>query len=401
MPKQRKPGSENTVAHLVALAETGRDEDVKAARRAAASGRCRRAHQPARTAETRNKVFRLLAPDVAPTVLSLLSPLAREKICPGPVARIACARFWRSWTRTTPPTCWGPSRRNGPRVILAGLPAPLSARIQQLSALPGRHGGRPDAIGIRGRVRRRDRRGGDRNRPHAWPRPSPTSTTCSSSIIASISSGVLPLARLILARAGETVDAVMDRQVISVTVNADQEEVAQLFRKYDLALAAGHRSPRRPARPHHHRRRGGRARRGGQRGLREARRPRAGRADLRFTAAHHPPPTALAGTEPGDDQRQCQRHRPLSRHDRDDGARRRVDDDRRRSGRQCRGPDADGHGPRPCPRPDHPRSRPRDSAEGARGGLRQRDGPGAGRRRFRLRCCTGRHSSRSCWGWRC
>jgi magnesium transporter len=46
--------------------------------------------------------------------------------------------------------------------------------------------------------------------------------------------GVLPLARLILARAGERVDAVMDRQVISVTVSADQEEVAQLFRKYDL-----------------------------------------------------------------------------------------------------------------------------------------------------------------------
>src|SRR6185503_11038000 len=46
--------------------------------------------------------------------------------------------------------------------------------------------------------------------------------------------GLLPLARLILARAGETVDAVMDRQVISVTVDTDQEEVARLFRKYDL-----------------------------------------------------------------------------------------------------------------------------------------------------------------------
>ena len=46
--------------------------------------------------------------------------------------------------------------------------------------------------------------------------------------------GVLPLAQLILARAGQTVDAVMDRQVISVTVSTDQEEVAQLFRKYDL-----------------------------------------------------------------------------------------------------------------------------------------------------------------------
>lgn len=46
--------------------------------------------------------------------------------------------------------------------------------------------------------------------------------------------GTLPLARLILARAGETVDGVMDRQVVSVTVDADQEEVARLFRKYDL-----------------------------------------------------------------------------------------------------------------------------------------------------------------------
>jgi magnesium transporter len=46
--------------------------------------------------------------------------------------------------------------------------------------------------------------------------------------------GVLPLSGLILARAGQTVDAVMDRQVISVTVDTDQEEVARLFRKYDL-----------------------------------------------------------------------------------------------------------------------------------------------------------------------
>ena len=45
--------------------------------------------------------------------------------------------------------------------------------------------------------------------------------------------GTLPLARLILARAGETVDAA-DRQVVSVTVDTDQEEVARLFRKHDL-----------------------------------------------------------------------------------------------------------------------------------------------------------------------
>ena len=68
--------------------------------------------------------------------------------------------------------------------------------------------------------------------------------------------GTLPLARLILARAGETVDAVMDRQVVSVTVDTDQEEVARLFRKYRSRLSARDRSARCTTRSHY----GGRCR---------------------------------------------------------------------------------------------------------------------------------------------
>ena len=46
--------------------------------------------------------------------------------------------------------------------------------------------------------------------------------------------GVLPLRKLILARPNELIENLMDRQVISVRVDLDQEQVAQLFKRYDL-----------------------------------------------------------------------------------------------------------------------------------------------------------------------
>lgn len=46
--------------------------------------------------------------------------------------------------------------------------------------------------------------------------------------------GLLPLAKLILAREGQKVDAIMDRDVVAVTVDTDQEEVTRLFKKYNL-----------------------------------------------------------------------------------------------------------------------------------------------------------------------
>ena len=46
--------------------------------------------------------------------------------------------------------------------------------------------------------------------------------------------GVLPLRKLILARPDDPVEKVMDAQVISARVDLDQEQVAQLFKRYDL-----------------------------------------------------------------------------------------------------------------------------------------------------------------------
>ena len=46
--------------------------------------------------------------------------------------------------------------------------------------------------------------------------------------------GVLPLRKFILARPTDLVETVMDQQVISVRADLDQEQVAQMFKKYDL-----------------------------------------------------------------------------------------------------------------------------------------------------------------------
>jgi len=46
--------------------------------------------------------------------------------------------------------------------------------------------------------------------------------------------GVLSMRTLVLARSGTCVEDILDRDVISVSTDMDQEEVANLFRKYDL-----------------------------------------------------------------------------------------------------------------------------------------------------------------------
>jgi len=46
--------------------------------------------------------------------------------------------------------------------------------------------------------------------------------------------GVLPLARLLVSRSDRKVSEIMKRDVVSVPEDMDQEEVAQIFRKYDL-----------------------------------------------------------------------------------------------------------------------------------------------------------------------
>ncbi len=218
--------------HLIALAETGSDEDLKEALTSMHPADVAELVNLLDRAEIRNKLFRALGPDVAPRVLPLVSPLAREEIVRD-LSEDHLRRILEELDSDDAADLLGAIPKERAQSILAGLPGPLSARIQQLLRYPA------------------DTAGGLMQSEYAAVLEGATVEEAIEIVrtlaeaVTNITNvfvvdhrfhllGVLPLARLILARAGETVDAVMDRQVVSVTVDTDQEEVAQLFRKYDL-----------------------------------------------------------------------------------------------------------------------------------------------------------------------
>jgi magnesium transporter len=182
--------------------------------------------------EDKSKVFSLLAPEVAPQVLGLASPLARQEIVRDlPESRLQGILEKLNSDDAADLLGFFPQERVQP--LLARLSEPLAARIQQLLRYPA------------------DTAGGLMQTEYAAVLAGATveeATEIVRSLAAVVPNihnvfvvdhhfhlrGVLPLARLILACAGEKVEAVMDRQVISVTVDTDQREVGQLFKKYDL-----------------------------------------------------------------------------------------------------------------------------------------------------------------------
>ena len=182
--------------------------------------------------ESRRGVFRLLEPAVAATVISHVSPATRIEILETMSAE-DLRRIVEELDSDDAADLLGSVSKDRAQAVLQQLPGSLSARIQQLLKYP------PDTAG------------GLMKSEYAAVVEGATVEEAVEIVrtlaeaVADIHNvlvvdqrfhllGVLPLSRLILARAGETVDAVMDRQIVSVTVDTDQEEVARLFRKYDL-----------------------------------------------------------------------------------------------------------------------------------------------------------------------
>jgi magnesium transporter len=183
-------------------------------------------------ADSRRSVFRLLEPAVAATVIAHVSPATRIEVLETMSAE-DLRRIVEELDSDDAADLLGSVSKERAQAVLQGLPGSLSARIQQLLKYP------PDTAG------------GLMKSEYAAVVEGATVEEAVEIVrtlaeaVADIHNvlvvdhrfhllGVLPLSRLILARAGETVDAVMDRQIVSVTVDTDQEEVARLFRKYDL-----------------------------------------------------------------------------------------------------------------------------------------------------------------------
>ena len=222
----------STLEQLISLADGGSEQELATLVSSLHPADVAEAIDLLERAEARNRVFGVLAPDSAAQVLSLISPLSREKILQDlSEDRVRSILEHLDSDDAADLLASVPNERA--QSILAGLPGPLSARIQQLLRYPG------------------DTAGGLMQTEYAAVLEGATveeTVEIVRTLAETVSDihnvfvvdhrfhllGILSLSRLILARAGETVDAVMDRQVISVTVNTDQEEVAQLFRKYDL-----------------------------------------------------------------------------------------------------------------------------------------------------------------------
>ena len=223
---------DHIVDRLVALAQSGRDEEVREALAPLHPADVAELIDAIEPVDTRSQVFGALAADAAPAVLSLVAQTTRETI----VHHLSVEQLHEIVLALDSDDAAdalavvpGEKRQR----VLAGLPGPVSARIQQLLRYPA------------------DTAGGLMQSEYAAVLEGATveeAVEIVRTLAETVSDihnvfvvdhrfhllGVLSLAQLILARAGQTVDAVMNRQVISVTVGTDQEEVAQLFRKYDL-----------------------------------------------------------------------------------------------------------------------------------------------------------------------
>jgi len=225
-------GWQTNFKQLIAVAEGAPDEALKDAVAPLHPADAAELINLVEHVEIRERIFRALAPDVAPRVLRLVSPLVREQIVQGlPADRLQ--RMLEHLDSDDAADLIASMPKERAQSILAALPGPVAARIQQLLRYP------------------EDTAGGLMKSEYAAVLEGATVEEAIEIVrilagtVPDIHNvfvvdrrfhllGVLPLAGLILAREGQTVDAVMDRQVISATVETDQEEVARLFRKYDL-----------------------------------------------------------------------------------------------------------------------------------------------------------------------
>jgi len=182
--------------------------------------------------ELKQKIFNSLAPDLASEVLSLVSSHTQEELTQE-LSNVTLGDLVERLDSDDAADLLASLPEEQARAVLDQVPEELSTEMEQLLRYPA------------------DTAGGIMQTEHV---AVPEGTRVDQAIemirshIAEVPDihnvfvvnqerrlvGVLPLRKLILAQPDETVDKVMDRQVISARVDLDQEQVAQLFKRYDL-----------------------------------------------------------------------------------------------------------------------------------------------------------------------
>jgi magnesium transporter len=223
---------ETQIETLVMLAELGQEEQVRAGISDLHPADIAELLDVLEEADVKQRVFSFLAPDLASEVLSFASPLTQEELTqemPDAVLSDLVERL----DSDDAADLLGSLPEEQARAVLDQVPDELSAEMEQLLRYPA------------------DTAGGIMQIEHV---EVPTGTLVNEAIeiirnhiddVPDIHlvfvvdqkrhlTGILPLRKLILARPDEPVENIMDREVIAAQVDLDQEQVAQLFKKYDL-----------------------------------------------------------------------------------------------------------------------------------------------------------------------
>ena len=226
------PERETLLETLVILAELGQDDQVRAGVATLHPADIAALIDVMEEPEVKQKIFGFLEPDQASEVLSLVSPLSRAELTQE-LSSAALGDLVERLDSDDAADLLASLPEEQALAVLNQVPEALSTEMAQLLRYPA------------------DTAGGIMQVEHV---AVPASIRVDQAIemirgytdeVHDIHNvfvidqdrrlvGLLPLRKLILARPYELVERVMDRQVISARVDMDQEEVARLFKKYDL-----------------------------------------------------------------------------------------------------------------------------------------------------------------------
>jgi magnesium transporter len=182
--------------------------------------------------ELKQKIFNFLSPDIASEVLSLVSPLTQTELTEE-LSHAALGDLVERLDSDDAADLLSALPEEQARAVLEQVPEELSAEMERLLRYP------PDTAGGIMQTEHVEVPSGTRVdqaieiiRRHIDEVPDIHNVFVVDDERHLI--GVLPLRKLILARPDDPVEQVMDRRVISARVDLDQEQVAQLFQRYDL-----------------------------------------------------------------------------------------------------------------------------------------------------------------------
>ena len=223
---------ETLLETLVIQAELGQDELVRAGVAMLHPADIAELLDALEEPELKQRIFTALAPDLASEVFSFASPLTQEELTQE-LSNAALGDIVERLDSDDAVDLLATLPKEQVRAVLDQVPQELSAEMAQLLRYPA------------------DTAGGIMQTEHVEVPEGVTVTQAIEMIRSHIEEvpdihnvfvvdgarhlvGILPLRKLILARPDEPVEKAMDRQVISARVDLDQEQVAQLFKRYDL-----------------------------------------------------------------------------------------------------------------------------------------------------------------------